>query len=324
MITCGKVKRSVTEQCQLEFNHLVKEYSDKGYKLFHDNIENYSEQQLIDILPSYTTNPDNIPKPMLAKQADKVTNPKTWDKVYYASRKIDGLRCLIYMGSDGELHTSSRGAMNYDAALIEILSHPLLIKLFEANPSLILDGEVFRYGMNLQTINSYARTQKTVKDYSVLQFYLYDIVDLDKTVEERIATIAKIKKLLNLGWNPEREFKDGELRIQVVPHVKVSGWNNILSLHNNYVEEGWEGVVCRLSKSMYGPNKRTNDMLKVKMYRDSEFLVVGYELGLRGAEDMVFVCETPNGKEFKAKPYGDKAQKEYYVEHFDEEFKDRY
>ena len=58
-------------------------------------------------------------------------NPKIYDKVWLASRKIDGLRALIYMGDDGELHTASRGAMNYDAAMSEILSHPDLIKVFK-------------------------------------------------------------------------------------------------------------------------------------------------------------------------------------------------
>lgn len=32
IITCGKAKRTVTEQARLQYNHLVKEYLDKGYK----------------------------------------------------------------------------------------------------------------------------------------------------------------------------------------------------------------------------------------------------------------------------------------------------
>ena len=62
-------------------------------------------------------------------------------------------------------------------------------------------------------------------------------------------------------------------------------------------------------------------MIKIKQYQDSEFLVVDYELGLRGVEDMVFICETPNGNRFKAKPMGDKSVKEEYVENFDEKYR---
>ena len=52
--------------------------------------------------------------------------------------------------------------------------------------------------------------------------------------------------------------------------------------------EGFEGLVARKPDKVYGFGKRTNDMIKIKRYKDSEFLVIGYELGLRGIEDMVF------------------------------------
>mgnify|MGYP003307461576 CR=1 FL=1 len=94
------------------------------------DLDDYSEEELNTILGEVRTNQDGVPKPQLAKQADKVSNKKVFDKEYLGSRKIDGLRCIIYMGEDGELHTASRGAMNYDAGMYQILSHPDLIKLF--------------------------------------------------------------------------------------------------------------------------------------------------------------------------------------------------
>ena len=39
---------------------------------------------------------------------------------------------------------------------------------------------------------------------------------------------------------------------------------------------------------------------KIKQYKSSEFLVTGYELGLRGSEDMTFICETEDCIVFKA------------------------
>lgn len=320
----GKAKRSLPEQVELEFNHLVKEKLDKGYKLIDKDPEEYSESELNEILGEIITSQDGIPKPMLAKQSDKVTNIKTFDKEYYASRKIDGLRALIYMGEDGELHTSSRGAMNYDSAMVEILTHPSLIEYFENHPGLILDGEVYRHGMSLQKINSVARTQVKATDYSVLQFYLYDIVDLQLPFEKRLERINELAKDLNLTFEPERTFNDNELRIQIVPHEKISGWNNIKSLHDKYVSEGWEGVVIRFADSLYKPNSRTNSWIKVKQYKDSEFKVIGYELGLRGTEDMVFRCITEDGIEFLAKPWGDRDLKEWYVENFESEILGQY
>ena len=264
------------------------------------------------------------PKPMLAKQADKVTNTKIFDKSWYASRKIDGLRVLIYMGTDNKLHTASRGAMNYNAAMGEIINHPTLIKIFKENPGLIMDGEAYHHGYSLQKLNGIARTQKTAVDYEVLQFYWYDIVDTNSTFDERWAYMNDLKDEYNLSFDPEKEFSDGELRIQFVPQVLISGWDNIMKLHNEYVSQGWEGVVIRDPDKVYSPNGRTNDMIKVKLYKSSEFLITGYELGLRGTEDMVFTLVTKDGIPFKAKPHGDREQKEWYVDNFETECLNQY
>jgi DNA ligase-1 len=317
----GLATRNLWEQVELRFNHLVKEKKDKGYREVEKDPEEYSETELNEILGGVITSQDGIPKPMLAKQLDKVTNLKILDKEWYASRKIDGLRCLIYMGTDGELHTASRGAMNYDSAMVEILTHPTLIKLFKDNPGLILDGEAYHHFWTLQQLNSVARTQKTAKDLDILQFYWYDIVDTNSTFDERWAFMNDIKDQLNLTFEPEREFELGELRIQFVPQQLISGYDNMMKLHNEFVSEGWEGVVIRDPDKVYRPNGRTNDMIKIKKYRDDTFKVVDYELGLRGSEDMVFIMELPDGRTFKAKPLGDRSQKEEYVENFDSLYK---
>lgn len=317
----GKASRTLKEQLELEYKSNMKKYLDKGYKLLTKPLDEYSEDELNEIIGAIRTSQNGVPKPQLAKQADKVNNQKTFDKKYWGSRKIDGLRCLIYMGDDGELHTASRGAMNYDAAMYEILSHPDLIKLFKENEGLIMDGECYKHGYSLQQLNSVARTQVKAVDYEVLQFYWYDIVDLNLNVTARINKINNLAKSLNLTFDPEREFKEDELRIQLVPHVEVSGWNNIMKLHNDYVEEGWEGLVIRLQDSVYGPNKRTNDWIKVKCYKQDTFKVVGIEQGLRHYDDMVFILETEEGKQFKAKPFGDRNQKIEYTDNFEEKYK---
>lgn len=320
----GKATRNLWEQVMLEAKHLVKEKLDKGYREIDKDPDEYSESELSSILGEVVTNQDNVPKPMLAKQADKVTNTKIYNKVWLASRKIDGLRCLIYMGKDNKLHTASRGAMNYDAAMIEILNNPELNSIFKENPGLIMDGECYHHGWTLQQLNSIARTQKTAVDYSILQFYWYDIVDVNSTFDERWSYMQDIKDQYNLIFDPEKEFKQEELRIQFVPQVEVTGWDNMMKLHNQYVSEGWEGLVIRDPDTLYRPNGRTNDMIKIKCYKSDEFLITGYELGLRGNEDMVFTLVTKEGKPFKAKPHGDRAQKDWYVNNFDSECLNHY
>lgn len=320
MVERGKATRNLWEQVMLEAKHLVKEKLDKGYREIDKDPNEYKISELEAILGEIVTGQNGVPKPMFAKQVDKVTNTKIFDKEWLASRKIDGLRCLIFMGDDGKLHTASRGAMNYDAAMYEILSHPTFIKLFKENPGLIMDGECYHHGWTLQQLNSIARTQKTAVDYDVLQFYWYDVVDVNSTFDERFAFMQDIRDQYNFTFEPERNFEYGELRIQFVPQVPVTGYNKMLELHNQYVSEGWEGLVVRDPDKLYRPNGRTNDMVKIKVYKDDCFKVVGIEEGLRGSEDMVFIMEMPDGRTFKAKPFGDRAQKEEYWNNFEKRY----
>lgn len=322
----GKATRNIHEQVELQFNALVKGYKDKGYIELENEIDNYNSEELYQLLGESPTGSNGVVKPMLAKQADKVTKTTIFNKTWIASRKIDGLRCIIYLGDDGKLHTSSRGATNYDSAMFEILTHPALIKLFKNNKGLMLDGECYHHGYTLQQINSIARTQKVAKDLEVLQFYWYDIVDLNNPFKSRLAKMKFIAEELKeygseIGWEPDRVFKENELRIQFVPQVEVSGWDNMMKLHNEYVSEGWEGLVIRDPERPYKPNGRTNDMIKIKVYKDDCFKVIGKEAGLRGSEDMVFIMEMPDGRTFKAKPFGDREQKEEYWINFDKKYK---
>lgn len=321
----GKATRNIHEQVELQFNALVKGYKDKGYIELENEIDNYNSEELYKLFGDAPAGTNGVVKPMLAKQADKVTKTNIFDKKWIASRKIDGLRCIIYLGNDGKLHTSSRGATNYDSAMFEILTHPALIKLFKNNEGLMLDGECYHHGYTLQQINSIARTQKVAKDLEILQFYWYDIVDLNNPFKTRLAKMKSLASELKeygseISWEPDRIFKENELRIQFVPQVEVSGWDNMMKLHNEYVSEGWEGLVIRDPERPYKPNGRTNDMIKIKVYKDDCFKVIGKEAGLRGSEDMVFIMEMPDGRTFKAKPFGDREQKQEYWINFEEKY----
>lgn len=321
----GKATRNIHEQVELQFNALVKGYKDKGYIELENEIDNYSSEDLYKLFGNAPAGTNGVVKPMLAKQADKVTKTDIFNKKWIASRKIDGLRCIIYLGDDDKLHTSSRGATNYDSAMFEILTHPTLIKLFKNNKGLMLDGECYHHGYTLQQINSIARTQKVAKDLEILQFYWYDIVDLNNPFKNRLVKMKSIAEELKeygseIGWEPDRIFKENELRIQFVPQIEVSGWDNMMKLHNEYVSEGWEGLVIRDPERPYKPNGRTNDMIKIKIYKDDCFKVVGKEAGLRGSEDMVFIMQMPDGRTFKAKPFGDREQKQEYWINFEEKY----
>lgn len=315
VITKGKAKRTVTEQARLEYNSHIKKYQDKGYKLLEKDINTYSLEDLNKILPEFTTDANGFQKHMLAKQADKVA-ASAFEKEWYASRKIDGTRCSFYY-KDGVIKTASRGGGDYDPACQHFITNEKLIAFFENHPDYILDGELYKHGKSLQQISGAARLEKNAYDCDWLEYYIYDVMIPNMPFKDRLEILEEIQEELGLGFDPEHIWNEGDLQMQMVPHVKVSGWLNIKSLHDKYVSEGWEGVVIRDPSKNYKFGGRGNEMIKVKMYQDSEFLVTGISEGLRD-EDLCFTCVTEDGKEFKAKPMGSRELKQAYRNNLDQ------
>lgn len=316
-IKVGKAGRTHREQTILQYNHLVKEYTDKAYKIVEKHPDEYTLEELQEIYGDVKMRGDTI-KPMLAKQESAVTNRKIFeDRDWYGSRKVNGVRSLIfYDGKD--VRTASRGAINYDIAIYHIINHPLVKQFFKNHPTAILDGEIYKFGESLNKISGICRSQKTLDDGKDLEFYWYDIADLDLSFSERYSLMQEWSKELQLSeFDPERYLPDNILHIQLLPHLLVKGFNSMKDLHDKYVSEGWEGLVVRQAKSKYKPGTRSNDWIKIKIYIDAEYPIVGLSEGLR-EEDMCFILETPNGQRFNCKPMGDREQKHWYHEHIDE------
>lgn len=316
-----KQKRNWKEQYTLQFNSEVKKFLDKGYKEVEKHPNEYTEEELNELYGAVTTNQYGIIKPMLAKQADKVTNQKIYEKEWLASRKIDGTRCLLYYDpKEDKIHSASRGGEHYDAATTHLREDPELLEVFRNMPHLILDGELYKHGKSLQQISGAARMEKNAYDCDWLEYYVYDLIDtedMDKPAKDRIRLLQSIQESYGWGFDPNREWKTGELQIQIVPQAFISGWDAMQQLHNQYVSEGFEGLVIRNPDRPYKPNGRTNDMIKIKMYKDDEFEITGLSEGLR-EEDMCFTLITEDGIEFKAKPMGTRELKQQYREDLDQ------
>lgn len=315
VIDRGKAKRSIHEQNALQYNSELKKYLDKGYKNIKDlGITDLTIENAKEALGDVKTGQDGILKPMLAKKYQDVSI-KLLENEWYCSRKINGVRCLIYY-KDGEVKTSSRGATNYDVAIKHIITHPELVKLLKDHPHIILDGEVYKFGWTLNNISGLCRKQDYDPEMEELEFYMYDIVDTEKPFPARLNIINQIKEKLNLNFDPNKIWNQGDLKIQIVPQDKIHGADAIKQKHDEFVSEGWEGLVIRDLITPYKPGCRGAFMLKYKCYQDAEYLTVGLEEGMR-REDFTFVMETPSGLRFNAKPIGSREQKEYYRANLD-------
>ena len=319
-VKVGKASRTLKEQLELEYRAVMKKYLDKGYKLLTLPLDQYTEEQLREIIGEIVTDSSGFAKHMLAKQSDKVKDSSI-EKVdmWAVSRKIDGLRCSFYW-KDGEVKSASRGGGHYDYSTSQIREHPLLRSILSTHPDWVLDGELYKHGKSLQQISGAARMEKTATGCDWLEYYVYDIMVPELNFSDRYVLLSELAKLINQEvFNPEIEWSEEDLRIQVVPHVFISGDNKkdqIMDLHNQYVAEGWEGCVARDVSKAYKYGGRGQEMIKFKMYQDAEFEITGISEGLR-PEDMCFTLITADGIEFKAKPMGSRELKEQYREDLD-------
>ena len=295
----GKVKRTLDEQCELEFNSKFKEYLDKGYKdVSNIALSDLTEDKCKEILGETKTDANGALKPLLCKVLDK-EDKKLTEKEWYGSYKHDGVRMLIFK-RDGEIHTSSRGGGDYDIPATYIRNDSYINKLFSENPNLILDGELYRHGWNLQKISGLARKETLEEDHKQLCYHCYDIVDESATFKERVKRLNKFKS----ECPPDSKLIIIEQRL-------IKGLKAIMDMHNEAVAAGYEGLVIKDPDKKYKCGARDNRALKIKEFTDAEFKIVGLVEGLRD-EDMCFLMEMSDGTQFKAKPIGDRALKQYY------------
>ena len=319
-----KQKRNWKEQYTLQFNSEVKKFLDKGYIEVDKHPNEYTEEELGELFGEVKTNQYGVIKPQLAKQSEKVTNPKIFDKEWLISRKLDGVKALFYY-KDGEIHTASRGGEDYDASTIHLREDPRLLAFFEANPTVILDGELFKRGKTLQQISGAARLEKNAYDCDWLEYWIYDCYIADRPETPAIRRYGFLFSDLHEKHNIliYESTKDDEVKdpIKLLSHIAVYGWPSMMLEHDKYVSEGFEGACITDLEKPYKPGSRGNQLIKIKKYKSEDFKVIGYKLGLRGSEDMTFTCELEDGRTFEAMPCGDRATKAEYVENFEEKYK---
>lgn len=214
---------------------------------------------------------------MLAQDAHKAKLPPKFD----VQRKFDGGRTFTING-DREL--ISRGNKKYN---VQHITNEL--KAMFPN-DIMTDGELYLHGVPLQTIMSLIKKpQIKSKD---IEYHIYDI-PLNKSWNER-------KEILN-------SFKSSG-HIKIVETYKVNSEEELIDLHNKFVEEGFEGAIVRLNNPNIGYEfgKRSSLLLKYKMFEDSEFKIVGINIGEgKMLECPIFVCKNDiNDKTFNVVPKG--------------------
>ena len=212
-------------------------------------------------------------------------------KAVYISPKLDGLRIIINKNGaftrNGKPYVSSK--------FIE----ESLVEFFEENPTVVLDGELYNHSLkdDFNKITSLARKTKAssikVEDWDairdILQLHIFDYKD---EANEDLTFKERYKQIVDWFYTGANHF------IVVVPQTIIDlDSSTVKHWHDGYVAKGYEGAMLRDPTALY-IHKRTKQLQKVKLFKDSEFEVVDFTAGKGKMADIAarVVVRMPNGE----------------------------
>ena len=267
------------QQAHLEMASLIKKQKDAGY------VED------MDVLDKRI-----LVLPMLANKWDDKSH--YIKEPFYVQPKLDGVRMLIGV-HEGKFVILSRTGKPIKH--MEHIGDELKPHLSEGE---FLDGESYNHDITFEEITGMCRTslKKSAesKDLNKIQFHVFDffnLKNLEETFEERN---KKLKKFF------EKSFKN----VKIVPSKIIKDKSLVPSLHDDYVKDGYEGIMMRDPSSKYLLSERSNHLLKYKSFHTEEYKIVGAEEAKgRDAETVVWICENDNGQRFSVRPRGTMQQR---------------
>ena len=196
-------------------------------------------------------------KPMLAMDYHKAGHRITYPCL--VQPKLDGVRAFIEKVSDTEVTITSRTGKDFPADL----SHIEQWALKSMDVGLILDGELYIHGKELEDIVS--AVKKTKPSTAKVEFWIFDYVDLKLGFIERYLWLYNYFKPLRMSM-----FNEPAL---LVPSEDLLSEKALKSWHRIYVDDGYEGIMLRNHEGAYKAGKRSPDLQKYKTFLDEEFMI---------------------------------------------------
>ena len=234
---------TASEQAIREAASRYSKYLDKGYR---------KTKKELDALPV---------KPMLAQSFLDAHK-----KLHYpciTQPKFNGVRCVVQL-VDGEPFFLSRESKEFKVMRTHKKLCSELKRIFEHSPGIILDGELYHHGTPLQDIVSGV---KAVGDLtSRITYVLYDVV----SNEDQITRLSKLSNLItDLSKDKPLKF------VEAAQTQYAKSFDDIVKHQQQYLEQGYEGLIARNVSGKYRKGYRSPDLQKYKNFKDREFKIVG-------------------------------------------------
>jgi DNA ligase-1 len=223
----------------------------------------------------YSASPEEAQMPLLLPMLAGKYDAKKHKGCYLGQPKLDGVRCTARWEGDSVVLYSRQGKV-YD---VKHISDELATFMGKDD---VFDGELYIHGMPLQSIISLVKKPKEGSEH--IKYWVYDMPVVDGNDDlpfiDRHASIDKVfgdyyekyySKMTSeevLDWEPETD--DNVSIVEVGTY-----WCEDVEFYlKHFLSEGYEGLMLREPNSKYLWGYRSNDLLKVKIFQDSEFLVL--------------------------------------------------
>jgi ATP-dependent DNA ligase len=232
-------------------------------------------------------------KPMLAHKFDE--KRVDFNQPTYIQPKLDGVRCNIYLNDNKDIVCFSRtGKQFMNLRHIEMS----LQSFFKSQPDVVLDGELYNHKLkhNFEKIISLVRKQKPTDEDRInaqhlIQFHCYDYFSQDSHYENYKHRMHQLvaSDIYNAC-------------IKYVPAKLVDSYGYARTLHQEYLDQGYEGSIIRLN-GLY-KHGRSYDLMKFKDFSDTEATIIGYETGKGKRTGTIgkFLMQDDDGNKFGCPP----------------------
>lgn len=209
--------------------------------------------------------------PMLAHEWEKSQSRVIYP--VYAQPKLNGMRCVSV--ESGFWSRTGKSIVSMPALLSETK------KYF---PDLALDGELYSDTLCFEDTISVARKSVNINEGTAVKYWVYDAYMSHTPFKERFEHL-------------KRRFAEvAPIRIRLVATFECPTPEAVTKYLNFFIEAGYEGAILRNPCGDYEVGKRSYNLLKLKLWKDMEVKVVGFERGAGRNYSRLgaLVCELPH------------------------------
>ena len=218
----------------------------------------------------------------LANNLDKVKNVNVLDGTFYASRKLDGVRCVtiaeIVDRQVISLELKSRQGKTFTT--LDNLKPELQVFFLNLPDGVwVLDGEVCIVDENGDEHFDWVMKEISRKNHTIEnpKYYLFDLIAGDEFFSgSGSAIFSERLKILKFIYNKHQNTNDFK-HLRVLQQELITCQEDFDTWTKYVSDYKWEGFMLR--KDVLYKGGRTNDLIKVKKFQDDEYVVIGYECG---------------------------------------------